>query len=100
MNTGQTIITFGALILLTFAVLNLNKSLSYSDISLAQNRYRLEALSILTSYIEQASQYFFDEASTDTTNEKKLIDFSLPNNLGFDADDGVELLLMPSQSHF
>jgi len=87
MNTGQTIITMGALILLTVAVLNFNKTLSYSDISLAQNRYRLEALSIITSYIEQASQYYFDEVSTDTTSAKQLSDFTLPNNLGFDSND-------------
>ena len=62
MTTGQTLITILALALLSLAVLNVNRGLSSHDVSLAQNRYRLEALSIATSYIEQASQYYFDEA--------------------------------------
>ncbi len=87
MNSGQTIITFGSLILLSVAILNLNKFIGESDITLAQSRYRLEALSILTSRIELASQYFFDEASTDTTSEKNLSDFANPSHLGFDSND-------------
>ncbi|RMG40424.1 MAG: hypothetical protein D6732_03265, partial [Methanobacteriota archaeon] len=39
------------------------------------------------SYIEQANAYYFDEASTDTLTEKKLSDFTAPNNLGFEAND-------------
>ena len=87
MNSGQTLLTFGALILLTITILNFNKTLSYHDISLSQNRYKLEAISILTSYIEQTSQYFFDEATTDTSSGKDLPDFTPPANLGFDAND-------------
>ncbi len=91
MNTGQTLITFGAFMLLSVIVLNLNRNLSNNDISLAQNRYRLEALSLLTSYIEQTSQYFFDEASTDTSSEKRLSDFAAPDQLGFDYNDNGEI---------
>lgn len=87
MHTGQIIFTIGALGLLSFAILNLNSSINENDVSLAQNRYRLEALSLMTSYIEQANMYFFDEASTDTSSEKELKDFSLPNKMGFEADD-------------
>lgn len=91
MGTGQTLITLGAMVLLSFVVMNLNRHLSTNDISLAQNRYRLEALSLLTSYIEQTSQYFFDEASTDTSSEKNLSDFATPGNLGFDSNDNGEI---------
>lgn len=87
MQTGQMLLTLGALVLLSMGILNLNRHLATSDIQLAQNRYRLEALSIMTSYVEQASQYFFDEVSTDTTSEKNLADFTAPNHLGFDPDD-------------
>jgi len=87
MNTGQTLITLGALILFSIAAFNINKTLTHCDISLAQNRYRLEALSLLTSYIEQTAQYFFDEASTDTSSGKNLADFTAPAYLGFDAND-------------
>lgn len=91
MSSGQIIITMGALILLSVAMLNVNRTLNHSDISLAQNRYRLEALSLLTSYIEQASQQFFDEASTDTSSAKNLADFSLPDNLGFESNDNQKI---------
>lgn len=90
MNTGQMILTIGALALLSMAILNLNSSINENDISLAQNRYRLEALSLITSYIEEATMYFFDEASTDTTSDKKLSDFTLPNLLGYEANDSSE----------
>jgi hypothetical protein len=87
MNTGQMMLTIGALALLSFAILNLNSSLNENDIGLAQNRYRLEALSLITSYIEQATMYFFDEASTDTSSSKNLADFTAPNLLGFEGND-------------
>lgn len=80
MNTGQMLLTIGALGLLSLAILNLNTSINENDISLAQNRYRLEALSLMNSYLEQATMFFFDEASTDTSNTKQLTDFS--NTLG------------------
>lgn len=87
MSSGQMLITMGALALLSLAVLNVNSTLTHGDISLSQNRYRLEALSLLTSYIEQASQEFFDEASTDTSNAKNLSNFTLAANLGFELND-------------
>ncbi len=35
----------------------------------------MEALSLVNSYLEQATMFFFDEASTDTSNTKQLTDF-------------------------
>jgi hypothetical protein len=87
MNTGQTILTLGALVLLTIAILNFNKAVVGYDASLDSNRYRLEALSLLTSHIEKCNQYFFDEASTDTSNEKSLSDFTAPASLGLEIND-------------
>lgn len=87
MNSAQTIITMGALSLLTFAVFNMNRLLSESDISLAQNRYKLEALSLMTSYMERAAMHYFDESTTDTTSSKLVGDFSATGNLGFDGND-------------
>jgi len=83
----QTLITILALALLTLAVLNINRGLSSHDISLAQNRYRLEALSIATSYIEQASQYYFDEAIADSNNTEKTDPSTFSSTLGLDPDD-------------
>ncbi len=87
MNTGQTLITMGALILITITILNFHRNMIGIDDALDYNRFRLEALSVLTSRIEQASQYFFDEASTDVTNSTTLNDFVTPNALGWDSGD-------------
>jgi hypothetical protein len=76
MHTGQIMLTIGALGLLTLAILNLNRSINENDVSLAQNRYRLEALSLMNSYIEQATSLYFDEVTTDTTQEKNINTFS------------------------
>jgi len=93
MGTGQTLITILALALLSLAVLNINRGLSSHDISLAQNRYRLEALSIATSYIQQATQYYFDEAVADSNNTAKTDPntFTHPLELGFEPTDLMEV---------
>ncbi len=70
------LLTLGALGLLSLAVLSLNTSITENDVSLAQNRYRLEALSLITSYIEQSSSLYFDEATLDTTVSKTVNNFS------------------------
>jgi hypothetical protein len=91
MGTGQMMLTIGALALLSLAILNLNTNINNNDISLAQNRYRLEALSLITSYLEQATMYFFDEASTDTASAKLLTDFTHANNLGLEGTDSSQI---------
>lgn len=93
MGTGQTLITILALALLSLAVLNINRGLLSHDISLAQNRYRLEALSIATSYIQQATQYFFDEAVANSNNTAKTDPntFTEPSLLGFEPTDSMEI---------
>ena len=80
-------LTIGALALLSLAILNLNSSLNNNDVSLAQNRYRLEALSLITSYLEQATMYFFDECTSDTSALKHINDFTLAGKLGAEAND-------------
>jgi len=87
MNTGQILLTLGAFVLFSVTILNFNRSMNNVDSNLDYNRFRLEALSILTSQIEQASQYFFDEVSTDTTSDKNLADFTAPASLGWDSGD-------------
>lgn len=73
--------------LITTIILNFNRAVNRIDTSLDFSRFNLEALSVMTSHIEQLSQYFFDEASTDTTNDKELSDFATPQQLGFDSGD-------------
>lgn len=87
MGTGQTLITMGALTLMSITLLNHNRAMMNTGDTLNDSRFRLEALSILTSHIEQLSQYYFDEASTDTTNAKDLADFTAPLSLGMEGND-------------
>jgi len=87
MNTGQMMLTLGALMLISLTILNFNTNMADIDDSLNYDRFRLEALSILSSHIEEVSEYFFDEVSTDTTTEKVVSNFTVPGSLGFDADD-------------
>jgi len=66
MSSAQTLITMGAFVLLTYAVFNMNRMLGEADITLAQDRYKLEALSIMNSYMERAANQVYDQASIDT----------------------------------
>lgn len=87
MGTGQTIITLGALTLLSYAVLNFNRTVSSVDVTIIENKYRLEALSMLNQYAETTKQHYFDETTLDTTSNKELTDLTLPKNLGMDYND-------------
>lgn len=76
--------------LISVIILNFNRTTNSISTSLDFDRFRIEALSILASHVSQLSQYYFDEASTDTTEEARLAHFSLPHQLGFDnGDDGI-----------
>jgi hypothetical protein len=88
MNTGQTMITFGALVLLTIVVLNMHRSINNAEFYLNDTRFGLEAIAIASSLIEEISQFPFDQASWDTTSLVKFpTDFTLPNDLGPDAGE-------------
>lgn len=87
MGTGQSMLTLGAMMLITIIILNFNRMMNHIDQSLDFNRFHLEALSIMTSHVEELSQLFYDEVSTDTTSEKTLNEFTLPNQLGFENND-------------
>ena len=88
MNTGQTMITFGAMILLTIVILNMNRTISNGEDYLNQTRFGLEAIAITTSMIEEISQLPFDEESLDTMKVEKVVtDFTYANSLGPDAGE-------------
>ena len=91
MNTAQSLLTLGALILCSIVSLNFYRQNDYISTSLDSDRYRIEALSMLTSQIEQLSQYYYDEASTDTSNDKAVGDMTAPGSLGFEANDSSRI---------
>lgn len=80
-------LTLGALILVSVISLNFYRSNNYVETSLDFDRFRIEGLAILTSQVEQLSQYYFDEVTTDTNSAKRLIDMTAPASLGFEAND-------------
>lgn len=88
MNSGQTMLTLCALVLLTLTVINMNRILIDNDDILNQSRFGLETVALATSFIEEASQLPFDEQSWDSTIvEKQPSDFTHPNSLGKDAGE-------------
>ncbi|RMG64715.1 MAG: hypothetical protein D6715_09295 [Calditrichaeota bacterium] len=91
MSLGQSLFTFLVFTLLVVFIRNSNRVYSNLDLQFAQNRYRLEALSILNSYAEEATQYVFDEAVVDTNVSKKLSEFTDPDQLGFEANDNGKI---------
>ena len=67
MNTGQTILAVGAMILLSTIVLRVNSTFLSSDEVLNQSKYIFLATSIATSIIQEAKNLRYDEVTTDTT---------------------------------
>lgn len=88
MHTGQTMITLGALMFLGITVLNMNRSFSDSDVALLHNQYRMEALSLMNTYKEEAFTRFFDEACTSLISAKRVNDFTAAASLGMGVGDG------------
>ena len=93
MNTGQTILTLGSMMLLSILVMNiLRMSNNYEDIY-NDTRTMLEATALTSSLIEQASQLPFDEVSWDSTIvNKDISDFTVPGSLGPDAGETADTL--------
>lgn len=70
MNTGQTILTIGALILLGTTVLSINRSSLTHGVILQQTEIGLYAISLATGKIEEATGKAFDEfTAPDATGE-------------------------------
>ncbi|MEW6508711.1 MAG: hypothetical protein AB1432_13305 [Bacteroidota bacterium] len=66
MNTGQMLITIGAIFLLTMVILTTNRGLINTNATMIDNRYGILATSLATSMIEKATGKAFDHNS-DTT---------------------------------
>jgi hypothetical protein len=67
MNTGQTILAVGAMILLSTIVLRVNSTFLSSDEVLDQSKYIFLATSIATSIIQEAKNLRYDDVTTDST---------------------------------
>ena len=65
MNTGQSLFTIGALLLLSLTVLRVNNSILVTDNILQDSKLGVLATSVVTSLMEEASKKAFDEGSVD-----------------------------------
>ena len=65
MNTGQSLFSIGALLLLSLTVLRINNSILITDSILQDSKLGVLATSVATSLIEEASKKAFDENSVD-----------------------------------
>jgi len=81
MNTGQTILTMGALVLFSTLMVTMNTSYQTSGELVVQSELGITASSLATSLIEEATSRAFDKA-TDTAIATTLSCLTPPSNLG------------------
>ncbi|MGD8779184.1 MAG: hypothetical protein PVH88_09525 [Ignavibacteria bacterium] len=81
MNTGQMLLTVGAIVLLTLVILRVNNNNLSSDVVLQRSKYGILAVSLATSIIEEASSKAFDEI-TDSTGIVHTVWLTDVSNLG------------------
>ena len=62
MNTGESLITIAAMLLLALTVLRVNNSLLTTDTVLLDTKFGVLAVSLATSVIEEANKKPFDQA--------------------------------------
>ncbi|KAB2843607.1 MAG: hypothetical protein F9K45_05880 [Melioribacteraceae bacterium] len=81
MNTGQMMITVGAIMLLTLVILRVNNNFLSTNVVLMRSKFGILAVSLATSVIEEANSKAFD-AKSDTSGVNNLNLLTAPNLLG------------------
>ncbi len=86
MNTGQMLLTVGAIVLLGTTVLTVNRSFTQQGAVLEQTEIGIYAVSVATSIVEEAAGMAFDQATVgnSVTTTASLTD---PNRLGPDLGE-------------
>ncbi len=64
MNSGQILITIAAMALLSATILNVNKNSLTTSLSMTETKYKILAVSLANTLIEEATSKAFDEATT------------------------------------
>jgi hypothetical protein len=89
MNTGQLLLTIGGMFLLSLVILRVNNNFLSTNYVMMNSKLGITAVSLGTSFIEEASSKAFDEVTADSSitlsSESQL---TLPNNLN---PDGAEV---------
>jgi hypothetical protein len=86
MNTGQSMLAIGAMILLSTLVLRVNNNILSTNEVMDQSKFGILATSLATSIIEEASNKAFDEV----TDGNPIIDstlLTLPGNLNNETEE-------------
>ncbi|MEJ2616076.1 MAG: hypothetical protein P8Z35_14045 [Ignavibacteriaceae bacterium] len=87
MNTGQTMLSIGALILLSSLILRVNSSFLSTDTNVQAAKFGVLATSLATSYIEEASRKQFDENTSVAISDSTLL--SASSSLGLDGTETI-----------
>lgn len=86
MNTGQMLITIGAIFLLSMVILTTNRGLITTNTTMIDNRYGIIGVSLATSTIEKATSRAFDH-NTDTLSIDALSLLTNVNQLGLETGE-------------
>jgi len=84
MNTGQTIISVGALAILSLIVLRINSTFLNTNTILYESKFDITAMSLATSIVEEATSKAFDE-KTDSASVTSLS--GLTSSLGKESGE-------------
>ena len=85
MHLGETLLVLGALVIFSLAALYLNDSKFDNDMTLMETEFRITAVGIAQSFLEEAQSLKFDEILNDTT-----FTGGLPDNFTDVASLGTE----------
>jgi len=86
MHLGETLLVLGALVIFSLAALYLNDSKFDNDMTLMETEFRITAIGIAQSFLEEAQSLKFDEILNDTT-----FTVGLPDNFTDVASLGPEI---------
>ena len=81
MNTGQMLMTIGAMILLSTLILRVNSNFAGNTTTVYDSKFAILGTSVGASVIEEAMGKAFDEATVDTS-ASSLSDLTAHNKLG------------------
>jgi hypothetical protein len=83
MNTGQMMMTLGAMMLLSFLVLRVNSSQVVTQGTITDSKLGIVALTVANTYVDFAKKQVYDYAVIDSTlSSVELADLKSPGSLG------------------
>ena len=86
MNTGQMLMTIGAMVLLSTLILRVNTNFAENSDTVYNSKYEILASSLGNSIIEEASGKAFDQVTTKNPISS-LTGLTLPASLGLDSGE-------------